>query len=92
MRIAVPYRIGSEVVEYEPDRRIAWCHFYKHRWRYELEPVDGGTTVVTETFDARTALWPPGLYLLNAYDSNQTAVAKTLVRLKALVEERVAEG
>ncbi len=92
MRIKVPYRIGSEVVEYEPDRLIAWCHFYKHRWRYELEPVDGTTTVVTETFDARTALWPPGLYVLNAYDNNQTAVARTLVRLKALVEARVAQG
>ena len=86
MHLKVPYRIGNEVVEFEQDRRIAWCHFYKHRWRYELEPVDDATTVVTETFDARTALFPPGLYVLDAYAKNQKAVAATLVRLRDLVE------
>jgi len=86
MHLKVPYTIGSEVVEFEQDRHIAWCHFYKHRWRYELEPVDDATTVVTETFDGSTALFPPGLYLLNAYENNQTAVVRTLDRLAELVE------
>jgi uncharacterized protein YndB with AHSA1/START domain len=27
MRIGLPYRITNRVVELEPDRRIAWCHF-----------------------------------------------------------------
>ena len=27
MRMGVPYRMRSKVVEFEPDRRIAWCHF-----------------------------------------------------------------
>ena len=36
---------------------IAWQHFGRHRWRYTLEPVDGGTRV-TETFDWSTALAP----------------------------------
>lgn len=86
MRIKVPYRISNEVVEFEEDRRIAWRHFFQHRWRYELEPVDDTTTVVTETFDGSTALYPPGLRLMDAYRTNQVAVARTLVRLKALVE------
>ena len=86
MRLAVPYRTDNEVVEFEPDRLIAWCHFNKHRWRYELQPVDDATTVVTETFDGRTALFPPALLLMNAYRNNQIAVAKTLVRLKEYVE------
>lgn len=86
MRIKVPYKVSSEVVEFEEDRRIAWCHFYKHRWRYELEPVDETTTVVTETFDGRTALFPPALLLMNAYENNQKAVARTLVRLRELAE------
>lgn len=90
MHLKVPYRIGNEVVEFEPDRRIAWCHFYKHRWRYELEPVDASTTVVTETFDGSTALFPPGLYALNAYDNNQRAVVRTLERLKQLLETSAA--
>ena len=37
------YRMTSKVVEYEENRRIAWCHLVKNRWRYELEPTEGGT-------------------------------------------------
>jgi uncharacterized protein YndB with AHSA1/START domain len=92
MRIKVPYRTDNEVVEFEEDRLIAWCHFYKHRWRYELEPVDDASTVVTETFDGRTALFPPALVLMNAYSNNQKAVAATLVRLKALLESTAPGG
>lgn len=46
------YRVTNTVVEFEPDRRIAWRHFPGHRWRYDLAPTDDGTgTVVTESFD-----------------------------------------
>lgn len=51
MRLGVRYRINNLVVEFEQDRLIAWRHFSGHRWRYELEPVEGGT-LVTETWDA----------------------------------------
>jgi uncharacterized protein YndB with AHSA1/START domain len=88
MHLKVPYRTGNEVVEFDDGRLIAWCHFNKHRWRYQLEPVDDTTTVVTETFDGRTALFPPALILMNAYNNNQVAVAQTLVRLKELVESQ----
>jgi uncharacterized protein YndB with AHSA1/START domain len=87
MRIRLPYRTDNTVVEFEEGRRIAWCHVNRHRWRYELEPVDEGSTLVTETFDGRTALFPPSLLLINALSNNQVAVAKTLVRLKAHVEQ-----
>lgn len=86
MRIGLPYRIGNEVVEFEEGRRIAWRHAGHHRWRYELEPTPGGGTMVTETFDGSTARFPPALKLMNAYDNNELACAKTLVRLKRLVE------
>ena len=86
MRIKLPYRTDNTVVEFEEGRRIAWCHVNRHRWRYELEPVDEGSTIVTETFDGRTALFPPSLLLINALSNNQVAVAKTLVRLKDHVE------
>lgn len=86
MHLKLPYTISNEVVELEQDRRIAWCHFFRHRWRYELEPVDGRSTVVTETFDGSTALFPPGLYALNAYENNQKAVVRTLDRLRDLME------
>lgn len=88
MRIVVPYTMTNTVEEFEADRRIAWRHVGRHRWRYELEPLDSMTTIVTETFDGRTALFPPALKLINAYDNNQKAILKTLVRLKALAESR----
>jgi len=61
MKLGLPYRVHSKVVEFEQDRLIAWCHFAGHRWRWELEPVDGGATKVTETFDLSTAKFPPAL-------------------------------
>ncbi|WP_419849225.1 SRPBCC family protein [Candidatus Poriferisocius sp.] len=52
-----PYRVTSKVVEYEENRLIAWSHFIKNRWRYELEPVEGGTRV-TESADYRSIRFP----------------------------------
>jgi len=52
-----PYTMTSTVIEYDDNRRIAWQsrppaaaarwrHVFGGRiWRYELEPVDGGTRV-----------------------------------------------
>jgi hypothetical protein len=87
MRIKLPYRVSNEVVEFDEGTRIAWCHFGGHRWRYELQPIDDQTTLVTETFDGSTARIPPALKLMNAYANNQTAIAKTLVRLKHVMEQ-----
>lgn len=92
MRIVFPYRIRNTVVEFDEGRRIAWRHLNGHRWRYELTPLpeegpdSGPRTEVVETFDGTTARFPPALNLINAYGNNQTAILKTLVRLKAHVE------
>ncbi|MGH9272954.1 MAG: SRPBCC family protein [Ilumatobacteraceae bacterium] len=64
MKVGVPYRVSSTVVELEEDRLIAWAHFGGHRWRWTLEPVGDGQTRVTETFDQSTSRFPPGLRLL----------------------------
>ena len=58
MKVGVPYRVSSKVVEFEENGRIAWCHFGGHRWRWELEPVGAKQTRVTETFDQSTAKLP----------------------------------
>jgi uncharacterized protein YndB with AHSA1/START domain len=74
----VPYRVTNRVVDFEPQR-----------WRYELEPVTGGTRV-RESFDyscystvgrwlIRRTGWP---------ERNQRAIAQTLLRLRAAVEDR----
>ena len=88
MRMGFPYTITNTVEEFQEPTRIAWRHLGRHRWRYELEARDESTTVVTETFDGSTAIFPPALKLINAYESNQKAILKSLVRLKVLAEER----
>jgi hypothetical protein len=87
MKIKVPYRIQNTVVEFDVNRRIGWRHAGHHIWRYEFEPIDDTTTLVTETFDGSTARFPPALNLMNAYENNQKAILKTLTRLKVLAEE-----
>ncbi len=84
MRIGLPYRIQNEVVEYENDRLIAWQHFGRHRWRYELEPVEGGTKV-TETFDWSTARSPRFIELMGYPKKHPANMEKTLERLEAVV-------
>jgi uncharacterized protein YndB with AHSA1/START domain len=85
----VPYRMTSKVVEFEPDRLIAWCHFFKHRWRYELEAIDGEgapATKVTETFDWSTARSPKGIELAGYPKRHLPSMEATLERLAAAVE------
>ena len=79
----LPYRVSSKVVEYEQDRLIAWAHFGKHRWRYALEPVDGGT-IVTETFDWSTALLPPAIEAVGYPERHRANIDATLDRLAQL--------
>jgi hypothetical protein len=59
MKLGIGYSMVSTVIEYEEDRRIAWQSrppgfvgkFSGGRiWRYELEPVEGGT-LVRESWD-----------------------------------------
>jgi uncharacterized protein YndB with AHSA1/START domain len=55
----LPYRTTNTVIEYEPDRRIAWKTTFAggrvggRIWRYELEAAADGTedTLVRETWD-----------------------------------------
>jgi uncharacterized protein YndB with AHSA1/START domain len=53
----LPYRTTNTVIEFEPDRRIAWKTTMGpggviggRIWRYELSPAEGGT-LVRETWD-----------------------------------------
>lgn len=85
MKLGVPYIITNTVVEYEQDRLIAWRHWGRHRWRYELEPVDGGTEV-TESFDWSTSRLPLAIELAGYPKRHPAAMDATLARLAALVE------
>lgn len=91
----IPYRSGNTVVEFDEPRLIAWATTAEfrgrpfwggHRWRYELEPVEGGT-LVRETYDWSTAIggaWTiekPGFP-----DRFEPAMRATLERLAGLAE------
>ena len=94
MKLGVPYSMSNRVIEFEPDRRLAWQttlsgplgRFIGGRiWRYELEPVDGGTKV-TETWDITQD--KQGFLLKYGPVASQTAqsMTKTLKRLAELTE------
>jgi uncharacterized protein YndB with AHSA1/START domain len=91
MRLGVPYSMTSTVIEFEPNRRIAWQTWapgLAHRlaggriWRYELEPVEGGTRV-RETWDISQervkAVVAP------ARSKSIEAMTKTLERIEQLL-------
>jgi uncharacterized protein YndB with AHSA1/START domain len=86
MRLGVPYQIRNTVVEFEEGRLIAWCHYGKHRWRFELEPVEDGSGVektrVVETFDWSTARFPPAIEWMGFPKRNLPGMVQTLVRLQ----------
>lgn len=84
----VPYTISNRVVEFEPDRRIAWRHFGGHRWRYELEPAEGERTRVTETFDYSryNRAWRTVITVAGFPGRNRRGIEATLVRLKQAAE------
>jgi uncharacterized protein YndB with AHSA1/START domain len=91
MKLGVPYSMTSTVIEFEPNRAIAWQTWAPgigkklaggRIWRYELEPVDGGT-LVRETWDISQekvkAIVRP------ARTKTIDAMTKTLERIEALV-------
>ena len=87
----VPYKMSNRVVEFEEGRLIAWRHFGGHRWRYELEPVDGGTRV-TESFDYSryNRIGSAIIELAGFPERNRRGIEETLVRLEAAAIEDLA--
>jgi uncharacterized protein YndB with AHSA1/START domain len=92
MKMGVPYTVTNTVIEFEQDRRIAWQtvlagplgRFLGGRiWRYELEPLDGGTKV-TESWDLSQD--KQAFFLKNPKIGQHTAtsMSKTLDRLAAI--------
>ena len=92
MKMGGPYQMTNTVVEFEENRRIAWQPRPSHAvaskvlggriWRYELEPVEGGT-LVRETWDIRQERIPP-LVLPYRFKVKGDLV-KTLERIEEVV-------
>jgi uncharacterized protein YndB with AHSA1/START domain len=99
MRIVAPYSMVSTVVEYDENKRIAWQprpaypvvkYFAGGRiWRYELEPVAGGTRV-RESWDIRHESIFTKPVVRQAASRTREAMEKTLERLEQLLAEEAA--
>ena len=84
MRLGIPYVIKNQVIEYQDNKSIAWQHLLHNVWRYELQEIDAYTTLVIESWDGRKARskW----WVSDAGKWVPTAMAKTLVKLKELMQ------
>lgn len=89
MRMGLPYKMVNTVIEYEANRRIAWQTKLSgplgglvggRVWRYQLEPVDGGTRV-TETWDISADKQRPLLKLGGMPTKTEAGMNKTLDRI-----------
>ena len=87
----LPYKMSNRVVEFEEGQLIAWRHFGGHRWRYELEPVEGGTRV-TESFDYSryNRIGSAIIELAGFPKRNRLGIEQTLERLEAAAVEDLA--
>lgn len=77
----VPYKITSTVTAFTDDALIEWQHPLGHRWRWELQEDEPGTTAVTETFDYHDAKAPKLLELLGQPAKNAQGITSTLQAL-----------
>jgi uncharacterized protein YndB with AHSA1/START domain len=93
MKMGLPYSMVSTVIELEPDRRLAWQtrgptmigHFFGGRiWRYELEPVEGGTRVRETWHVSQESAVTKPLVRKGAEDTRKN-MAATLERIEEIV-------
>ena len=93
MRGGLPYRTTNTVVEFEPDRRIAWQTRLLgglvggRIWRYELSPTDDGT-LVRETWDISRDRQRHWLRVSGMPKQAEQSMRATLGRIAELLETR----
>jgi uncharacterized protein YndB with AHSA1/START domain len=99
MRMGLPYSMVSTVIEFEEGRRIAWQSFPPgpvgkvvggRIWRYELEPVDGGTRV-RESWDLSQDR-QRGLLRRFMADKTRRNMERTLERIEEIVMSGAPAG
>jgi uncharacterized protein YndB with AHSA1/START domain len=90
----IPYRTTNTVIEYEPDRRIAWQTTAMgglvggRIWRYELSPAPQGTagTLVRETWDVSQDKQKAMITSGSMPTRTEAGIRGTLERIAALLE------
>lgn len=93
MKWGLPYSMSSTVVEYEEDRRLAWQTrgpgpigklLGGRIWRYELEPVDGGTNVA-ESWDISEESWFTKPLVRKGANEARKSMTATLERIEEVL-------
>jgi hypothetical protein len=93
MKLGARYSTRNEVVELVEDRLIAWrtlapfpltLLFTGRTWRYELEPVEGGT-LVRETWDLSTEARLGRPAVRRMAGTTRRNMDRTLARIEELV-------
>lgn len=94
MHLGVAYSTRNTVIELDENRRIAWQTTAGgplgrvvggRIWRYQLEPVDGGT-LVTETWDLSQEKWTSKpVVRLTMAGSTRHNMERTLARIEEIV-------
>ena len=93
MKMGVPYSMVNTVIEFEDNRRIAWQTRLAgplgrlvggRIWRYELEPVEGGTRV-RESWDISQD-HQRGMLRRIAAKGTATSMDATLARIEELLK------
>ena len=94
MHLGVAYSTRNPVVELDENRRIAWQTTASgplgsvlggRIWRYELEPVEGGT-LVTESWDlSREKVTSKVVVRLTMSGATRQNMERTLARIEELV-------
>lgn len=87
----IPYRTTNTVIEYQPNRRIAWKttalagRAGGRIWRYELSPAGGGT-LVRETWDVSEDRQKSLITRGSVPRQTENGIRATLERIARLVE------
>jgi uncharacterized protein YndB with AHSA1/START domain len=100
MKMGVPYSMVSTVIEFDDNRRIAWQTRGPTRlgswaggriWRYEIEPVEGGS-LVRESWDIsrESAITKPLVRM--GGDKTRENMEKTLARIEQIVSAGPAQA
>jgi uncharacterized protein YndB with AHSA1/START domain len=96
MHLGVPYAMRSTVVDYDENTRLAWqtrapVSFVDRLaggriWRYELEPVEGGT-LVRESWDISQEAPFTKPVVKRAAEVTRKNMAKTLERIEQVLTQ-----
>lgn len=99
MKLGIAYSTSNTVIEFEQDRRIAWqthpqgplARILAGRiWRYELEPVEGGTRI-RESWDISRDHQRRLLRLAGLPEKTRRNMEGTLARIEAILTDGDAD-